>query len=337
MPCIGMIRGVGEGYNATEYILKIIRALNRRFRSKITVEIIKIGDCEKYGCDIDDLAIVRLRSCDAIFAGDIHSYANPLDYSICDVAMALDNMIEYNVISGLGDMGHVSVTIASYFDGGTKLRLNTVNEDGCSETRVCSTYTAMQIVKSVSRECENSRRRLSFVADSDNEYAAKLFLNKFRDFTMPLPNFKMINFNIEDITYEMLYDGAQFDVIFASKTFADFARGIYKSVLKDKFASYTRYAKSKSLYYVKSVCMNAAVCGEVASICSYILALSELLKRDFGMEKESEHLLRALENTQNAGISVYKTDEFVENVISELDKKLEKRHTKKVSKRIYLK
>lgn len=337
MPSIGIIRGVGEGYNATGYIIKLIKALNRRFRSKIKIEIINAGDYIRHGPTLSSDEMSKIRCCDAVFSGDIEMKENLIEYSICDIALALDNTIEYDCIEGIGDKGTVDVLIASYFDGGAKLRYNNSNEDGCSETRICSTHTAMQVVKNVSRECENRRRRLAFVTDSDNEYSAKLFLKKFNDFTMPLPNFQLIKFPIEDITYEIMFDGTQFDVIFASKAFADYARGMYNAILKEKFASYVRYAKAKGLYYVKSGCMNIASCGEAESICSYIMALCDLLRREFDMIKESEHLIRALEIVLNSTVSVLETEEFVDKIIAELDAKVTTKHSKTVKKKIYIK
>ena len=327
MPFIGIIRGFGEGYYATGYIIKIIKALNRRFRSKLKFEEIALGNYLLFGCEMQDEEIVKLRECDAVFSGDLNG-DNPIDYSIADIAMALDNCIEYTCISGLSDYGNVNVNIASYFDGGTKLRYNTYNIDGCSETRVCSTHTAMNIVKHVSRECERRRRRLAFVYDSDNEYCANLFYKKFEDFTLPLPNFHMIKFSLTDITYEILFEPGQFDTIFASKSFSDYAWGMYRFILNEKFTAYTKYAKSKSLYYVKGLYSNSSLADEVPSMCSYIVAFSEMLKNEFGMNKEAEHLRLALDNVLKTGKSVSETGNFVAAIIEELDKPVERRHSK---------
>lgn len=337
MPHIGLIRGVGEGYLATGYIIKIIRALNRRFRSKITFEEMKVGDCARYGYRLTDGAVLRLRECDAVFSGDITSKSNPIDYSVEDIALALDACVEYNIIRGLEKHSDVDVCIASYFDGGSRLRHGEETPDGCSETRICSTYTAMQIVKYVTRECENRRRRLAFVSDADNEYCAKLFLRKLLDFTLPISNFRVTDFEAENMTFEMLFNPSQFDTVFASKAFSDHARGLYKYVLGEDFASYRRYGKSKSLYYVKGMYFNATSATEVPSICSYIFAFSDMLKREFNMHKESEHILLALDMVIKSGISAFETDKFVNEFIEEMNMPSERRHNKPLQKKIYVK
>ncbi len=336
MPLIGIIRGFGEGYYATGYIIKIIKALNKRFRSKIKLEEIALGNYMYHGAQINDEEIIKMRACDAVFAGDIYG-DNPIDYSINDISMALDNSIEYTCISGLLDYGNVDVNIASYFDGGTKLRYNTRDADGSSETRICSTHTAMNIVKHVSRTCENRRRRLSIVFDADNEYCQTLFYRKFEDFTLPLPNFHMIKYSTEEITYEMLSNPKEFDTIFASKSFMEYARGIYHFVLKDSFTAYTKYAKGKSVYYVKSLYSNSAAMDEALSICSYIVALSDMLKNEFSMNKEAEHLRFALDAVLKAGKSVSETKSFVASLIEELDKPVERRHSKATKRNKYIK
>lgn len=335
MPYIGIIRGVGEGYYATGYIIKIIKALNRRFRSKIKFEEVNLGDYTRHGCELDRNEITKIRSCDAVFSGDMQGI-NPIDYSIADIAMMLDNCIEYTCISGLSDYGNVNVNVASYFDGGTRLRYNVTNVDGCSETRICSTHTAMGIVRHVSRECENRRRRLAFVSDADNEYCANLFYKKFEDFTLPLPNFHMIKFSTADIAYEVLFDPAQFDMIFASKSFSDYAWGMYRSRLDEHFVAYTRYAKSKSVYYVKGLYSNLASADEIPSMCSYIIALSDMLKIEFNMNKEAEHLRLALDAVIKTGKSVLETESFIQAVIDELKRPVERKHSKSIKGKRYI-
>lgn len=332
MPCIGIIRGFGEGFNATGFVIKLIKALKKRFKTKITYEEIPIGDYMKFGHSLKSNVLSDMRRYDAVFCGDFISRANPVDYTVDDIALALDNNIEYTYISGLGDNGATDCVIAAYFDGGTLLRENERNIDGCTETRICSHYSAQSIVKSVSRVCENRRRRLAFAEDSDNEYCAGMFYKKFEDFTLPMTNFHLLKFSLSDIAYEIIYDGTQFDVIFASRAFSEYAYGTYRALLKDNFTSYTKFANQRCLYYVKSLFSNSAAFQSAPSICSYIIALCDMLKNEFSLLKEADHLRNALEKVVETGASTLETAEFIDKIITELEKPVSTKHSKAVDR-----
>lgn len=322
MPLIGIIRGFGEGEKSTEFVIRLIKALKRRFRTKIDYIELEVGDCLKYGGSLNAESIAKMRQCDAIFAGDMRSKSNPIEYSIEDIALALGNNIEYTCISDIKPVQSLDVQIASYFDGGFLLREGAKTKDGCTETRVCSSYSAMNIVKSVSRKCENRRRRLAFVKDGDNEYCADLFYSYFKDFTMPLSNFRLLKFSIREICGEILYEPNQFDTIFASNTFAQYALGAFEYILKDEFVSYTKFSDQKSIYSLKSVLDNCYSNKSVPTINSYIIALADLLKDEFCLNKEVVALRGALERTIKNNISNYDGEEFISSVIEELNKPL---------------
>lgn len=322
MPLIGIIRGFGEGEVATGYIIKLIKALKRRFRTKIDYCEIPLGNYIKYGDSIDSQVVAQMRSCDVIFAGDMYSRENPIAYSVNDVAMALDNNIEFACISGIGSDETIDIHIASYFDGGFALRDGVRTVDGCRETRICSTFSAMNIVRSVSSMCENSRRRLFFVKDSDNEYCSDLFYSKFSDLTLPLSNFRLFNYTISDICYEMMYDLKQFDYIFASKTFAEYAMGICRFKMQNNFASYYKFGDQKSVYTVKSINDNSPAGNYVPTMKSYIAALCELLKTEFNLNKESCALRRCMNDAAMKLPLSDDCDEFIAMIKEELNKNL---------------
>lgn len=338
MPKIGIIRGFGEGKVATDYIIRIIKALKRRFRTKISFVEIPLGDCLMYGSELKKEAVSLMEECDVIFAGDFLGKANPLEYTIEDVAMIFSDIIKNTCIVGLGDESNTDLTIASYFDGGSLLREGEKRDDGAWEMRMCSSYSARSIAKNVARKCENRRRRLAFVKDGDNEYCADMFYSAFSDFTMPLSNFHLLKFSTRDITSEIFYDKSQFDVIFASETFADIAWGIYRFLLDEKFASYILYSAEKPIYYIKGVLGNSE-CGDfVPSMKSYIVALCDMLDDEFGLKKESVHLQQALERVVEKNIDTDMGKELFDALAVELDKPVLSRYNKmETRKQIYIK
>lgn len=337
MPQIAMIRGFGEGYVATGFVIRLIKALNKRFRSKLHVTEIAAGDYSKFGCELTHDALDKMRECDSIYIGDMSSGANPLEYSVEDIALAFSDDTEYTCISGYSRHSDVNVTITNYFDGGFKLRDGQRSDDGVCETRVCSTYTAMNIVKHICRECEQSRRRLAFVKDGDNEYCADLFSTKFIDLSAPLSNFHFIRFTLNDITSELLYDPSQFDYIFASKTFAEIAKGIYQSRLGEYFGAYNKYSRNKSIYAPKAHLSNSESGDYVPSICSYITALADMLEFEFNMQKEAVALRLSLERTLDKGIDTTCGEEFISSVIEELNRPISTKFSKAAPKSRYIK
>lgn len=336
MPEIGIIRGYGEGFVTTGYIIKIIKALRRRFRSKIQFKEIPLGNGLKYDTDLDDDIISDMRKFDAIFAGDMESKSNPIDYGIEDIALSLGNLVEYVCIAGLDEHDSIDIEIASYFDGGFKLRDGIRTVDGATETRVCSTYSAMNIVKFVSQRCEDRRRILTFIKDGDNEYCADLFCSKFESFTLPLSNFKMFKTTVSEVTEEIIYNPTQFDTVFASKTFAEFAAGLYKAMLNDQCVTYRKYAYSKSVYSVKSHWDNGECGNSIPCINSYITAFADLLCDEFNMQKEACALRRALNNTNKKGVSSYNGDEFIKCFVKELDAPIRTKYSKNPTPKRYV-
>ncbi len=329
MPKFALVRGFGEGYYATGYIIRIVKALNRRFRSKITFDEIPLGDYLSFNTTLDKEMISKLRQYDVIYIGDFETEVNKLHYTIDDLVMAMSNNLEYLCVSGVGKYANVDIEIASYFDGGFNLRDGEQNTDGCTETRICSTYTATDIVKNVSRECEQRRRRIAFVKDNDNSYCADLFFNRFEDFTLPLSNFRVIKYSVPDIVYELINTPFEFDVIFSSKSFSDAACGLCKTVLEDDFVCYRKFGSLKLVYAPKSVCNNAGSPNIIPSILSYISALSRMLKDEFVMEKEAYALNVALNDVTEEKISLYDMETFINKFIESLEKPINIKNTKK--------
>lgn len=336
MPLIGIIRGFGEGYAATGYIIKLIKAINRRFRSKIRFEEVPLGDCVEYGSSLTNEAISLMQGYDCIYIGDIYSPSNPVDYTYKNIAYALSNNIEYTCISGFNNHCEIDVSIASYFDGGTNLRESTTNADGSVETRICSSYSITNIVKNVSRACENSRRRLAFVKDGDNEYCADAFYKSFERFVLPLSNFRLLKFTLRDICREMLFDPGQFDFIFASPSFSEMAIGIYEFVMKDGFAFYNKYKNEKAVYALRSLQTNSA-CGDYTpSLCSYIIAFCDMLKNEFHMEKEAGHVRKAIDYAIASGVCCETGEAFISAVIEELNRPVTTKYSKSAPKSRYI-
>lgn len=335
MPLVGIVRGFGEGEVATGYIIKLTKALRKRFGTKIQLEEIAVGNCGEYGCDLKSDEIGRMRKCDCIFAGDMSHNANPIDFTIEDIAMSLDNNIEYTCIQGIDKMAHVNMHIASYFDGGFSLREGIREVHGCTETRVCSTFSAKNIVKSVSDKCGERRRRLSFVKDGDNEYCAKLFYDKFCDYTMPLSNYHLLKFNIRDITYEIINNPGQFDTIFASKTFGEYVKGLCLCEMKEEFTAYRKFAEQINVYSVDAVEDNSPTKDYTPSLSSYIVAFADMLRDEFSMDKEATALNFAIRGVYERKISPYNGEEFISAIIEELQKPLKGVYSKKPANRIY--
>ncbi len=332
MPLIGIVRGVGEGYVATGYIIKLIKALNRRFRSKIQFEEIPCGSYELHGAELPDGIGSLLYKYDCILIGDFHSPSNNVYYTQSDIAHLLSANTEYTYISAFD----TDLCIASYFDGGFKMREGSRTVEGCMETRVCSAFTMSNIVKNVTRLCEKRRRRLSFVKDSDNEYCADMFYRTFESFALPLSNFQIVKYTPREICRDLLYDMTYFDVIFSSTAFSETVLGIFEYKLKDKFAFYRRYNGEKPIYAVRATGANSHYQDYVPSLGSYIIAFTDLIKYEFNMTKEAAHLCRALEEASTVS-SFEEGDKFVAAVIEALQKPVTTKYSKTAPKSRYIK
>lgn len=337
MPAIGIIRGFGEGYIATDYVIKLIKALNRRFRSKIQYNEIPAGDYINYGCSLNEKVFSAMKECDCIYVGDMSSRANPLDYTYENLGAAFSNNIEYVCVTGLGDKAHIKVNLASYFDGGVSLRDGERSPHGCSETRVCSTYSIMNIVRDVTRKCELDRRSISFVKDGDNEYCADAFIQHFENVTMPISNFRFETYSIRDIVQEIMYSPSKLSTVFASRTFAEMALGIYASLMKDNFTFYTKYENQKAVYALRSLGNNSFSGEYLPSLCSYIVALCDLLKNQLYMDKEASHLYSSMEKALDKGFSPKESDAFVDAIITELQVPVKKYRKKQPTNRYMFK
>ncbi|MGM9552394.1 MAG: hypothetical protein ACI3XA_09095 [Clostridia bacterium] len=336
MPLIGIIRGTGEGYYSTGYLIKIIRALNKRFRSKIKFLEIPLGDREKYGYELNHEAIDKITGCDCLFVGDFSSFSNDVDYSIDDIVMALSCDTASLSLNGTGKDSSVNVCIHSYFDGGTNFRDGQKTVEGTLETRVCSAYSAMNIVKYISRKCQERRRRMYFVQDSENEFLSDMFYKNFESYIMPQSNFHLYKYEIKEICTEILRRPNDFDTLFASKTATDAIWGIYSGLLGGNLASYTFYGRNFPVYHVKSVCANLSSEGETPSLSSYIIALADMLYAEFGQAKEQASLRGAVEILTRENYSVKVGDMFTELVIEELQKKVPTKYTKRKNIRKFL-
>ncbi|MBQ6794583.1 MAG: hypothetical protein IJO83_00395 [Clostridia bacterium] len=332
MPSLGIIRGFGEGYIVTGCIIRLIKAINKRFRSHITYEEIPCGNYIEHGREIPEEIAENIKEYDCILSGDFASDTNPISYTEGDIAYALSANIEYTYVS----MADTDICIASYFDGGFKMRDGKNTREGSSETRVCSAYTALNIVKDVSRLAEKRRRRLAFVTDADNEYCADMFSNSFESFTMPMSNFKMVKYTSGEICHDILCDIAAFDVIFASKAFTETTLGVFRFLMKDKYASFKKYNSEKPFYTVKAAETNSASGDYTPSLYSYITAFSELLKAEFNMEKEAVSLQRALLDAMEFA-SFESGEEFTDKVIELLQRPVKTKYSKAPEKSRYIK
>lgn len=332
MPSLGIIRGFGEGYIATSCIIRLIKALNRRFRSHIAYEEIACGDYIEHGGQIPEGIMEQLKEYDCILSGDFASGANPVNYTEIDIAYALSSNIEYTYVS----MADTDICIASYFDGGFKMREGKNTREGSFETRVCSAYTALNIVKDVTRLCGERRRRLALVTDADNEYCADMFSKGFENFVMPMSNFKMVKYSSAEICHDILCDIAAFDVIFASRAFTDAMLGAFRFLMKDKYASFKKYNSEKPFYAVKAAEANSESSDYIPSLYSYIAAFSELLKAEFNLKKEASCLTKALEDAIEC-TSFESGEEFTDKVIELLQRPVKTKYSKAPQKSRYIK
>ncbi|MBQ8003306.1 MAG: hypothetical protein IJ297_07690, partial [Clostridia bacterium] len=172
-------------------------------------------------------------------------------------------------------------------------------KNGVCETRVCSTYSAVNIVKAVIKTCMERRRRLTFVKDSENEYCSDLFVRMFEEFALPLSNFRLLRFSIDDITREMYDNPSQFDTVFASKSFADFTGGLLRAKLGKKVSIYSKFLRSVPVYAVKAIEGNSYTENYLPSLASYVTAFGDMLRDIFGMEKEAAVLRNAVNEALN--------------------------------------
>lgn len=337
MPRIGIIKGFGESEKASELLCRLIKALNRRFRSKIEIREMPVGNYELYGTDLTSDSIARMFDCDAVISGDIEAKSNFIDYNISDIAAALRCDTEFLHIKGIRSRASVDVRIASYFDGGIACRDTAAAADGCRETRLCTTFAVMNIVRFICRECEERRRRLVFVKDSENEFYAKLFYKYFEDFVFPIPNFYIVKTTAADIAEEVLLSPSDFDTIISSKSVSDMLFGIYRFIMGEDFTAYYRFEREKSLYYIKSLCHNAGFGTSVPSFDCYISAFSDMIKEKFGMEKEEFCLKNAAFHAHEKGFSADNAEEYLSEIIRELDKPMTTKFKKHRSARVYIK
>ncbi len=319
MSQIGIIRGYGEGWVATGYVIKLIKMLNRRFRSNISYVELPIGDCVEYGCNLTKENIEAMRQCDCLFVGDLSSKANVLNYSVNDIALSLSDDTKYTVISGYGEYSSVDIHLANYFDGGFALRDGDRTPDGVHEVRVCSMYSAQNIARAVCRACEVRRRRLAFVPDGDNEYCAEMFAKKFDAFSAPLSNFRFMIFKAEDIIRELMDNPAQFDTIFASDTFCEITRGIFKAKMGKSMTAYNKFVRNKPVFAVRAHESNSQSGSYVPSLYSYITAFGDMLCEVFGMEKEATVLKRAMDEA-----ILFGDNDDAESIMEQINKSINK-------------
>lgn len=332
---IGIIRGYGEGWVATGYIIKLIKMLNRRFRSNIRYVELPIGDCVEYGCNLTKENVEAMRQCDCIFVGDFQSKANVLNYSVNDIAISLSNDTKYTVISGCKEYSSVNIHLVNYFDGGFLLREGEKTPDGAHEVRVCSMYSAKNIARAVCRVCETRRRRLVFVSDGDNEYCSEMFAKKFDAFAAPLSNFHFMTSKTEDIIRELMHNPAQFDTIFASDTFCEITRGIFKAKMGKNVTVYNKFLRNKPVFALRAHESNSQCGSYVPSLYSYITAFADMLSEVFGMEKEATVLKRAMDET-----ILYNDNFDAENIMEQIhnliNKPLKTKFSKKDTKTRYI-
>lgn len=337
MPMIGIVPGFGEGEAATECITKLIKALNRRFRSSIRFELLDCGDYILYGSTLTDAVLNKMKQCDCIFVSDFESKHNRVEFTKSDIAYALSANVEYLYVEGFNEFAEINLCVASFFDGGFRMRDGITTTEGCEETRVCSAFTMSNIAKEVSRKCEARRRRLAFVKDSENEYCADCFRRFFQQFTLPLSNFQFVEFTPREFSKSFLDYQTAFDTIFASKTFADTIEGVAEFLMKESYAGYRHYNSEIPVYTVSSVQSNSA-CGEyIPSICSYIAALSGLLKNEFNMEKEAVQLRKAVDITLSKAIDFQNSANFVNAIIDALNAPVTTKYSRKPINSRYIK
>lgn len=337
MPTIGIIRGFGEGYNATYYIIKLIKALNKRFRSRIRFEEIPCGDYVTYGSSLSAEALSAMRMCDCVFVGDFKSGANPVEFTYGDIAVMMMANTEYTHVSGFDNFSDIDVCFASYFDGGFKIREGEISVNGCSETRVCSAFTAHNIVKDVSRFCENRRRRLAFVTDGDNAYCADMFYHNFESFVMPLSNFRFVKYSPRELCRDILYDASMFDVVFSSPSFSETMLGVFEYLMKDKFAYYKKYNGERAIYVLEAVQSNSDSGDYMPSLYSYIVAFCDMIKNEFNMDKEASQIRRAMEDALKNGAKSESGEEFINEVINSIQKTVTTKYTKAAPVQRYIK
>ena len=336
MAHIGIIRGFGEGYVATGYIIKLIKAIKRRYRTKLTYEEIKLGNAIEYGDKLKSSDISLMRECSFIFSGDFTSPFNPLEYSVDDISIALGNNAEYGYVVGLGEKSDVDIQIASYFDGGAKLREHAETQDGCVETRVCSTYTAMNVVKSVTRSSEKRRRSIAYVKLGENAFCDKMFRYHFENTVFPLSNFRFTVYSTENLISEMIEAPMHIDTIFASRTLIDMAFGLYRVKFGKNVTFFRKYTGGKTIYACCAREGNSHCGKSVPSIADYIMAFSVALNNELNLEKESYYLKLAVSDAINKNVSTVDGDKFINAVIEYLEKPVETKFRKKTSGKNYI-
>lgn len=337
MPQIGIVRGFGEGYNATYYIIKLIKALNKRFRSGIYFDEIPCGDYLEHGSTLSHSTLCELKKYDCIFIGDFKSQANPVEYSELDIATAMLATLEYTHVSGFGDASDIDSCIVSYFDGGAKMREVNKSADGCMETKVCSAFSISNAVKNVSRFCENRRRRLALVTDDSNEYCMDMFYNSFKSFVFPLSNFKLVKYTPRELCRDVLKDASIFDVIFSSCAFSEAVLGAFEFVLNDKFTYYKRYVGERNIYSINALQTNSACENYIPSLYSYIIAFCDMLKMEFNLEKEATWLRKAMEEAVSQGYTFEDAERFINSVIENLQQTVTTKFSKVTPIQKYIK
>jgi hypothetical protein len=333
VPSIGIIRGFGEPERALSILKELIKAINRRFRVKILTSDIPIGNYELYGTDMSDYAIRSMNFCDAVIAGDISARSNLINYSMLDIAAALGNDIEFLHVKGMGEHSSVNVNIASYFDGGPECRDSEKTVHGRIETRICSRREIMNFVRFVCGEIEERRRKVVFVRDSENEFYADLFYNNLENYLFPISDFDLMETTAFDITEDVLTLPHDFDTLITSKTTLDLLYGMYKFLLGRDFSAYFRFERKKGLYCIKSVCSCFDFGESVPTLDSYIMAFADMLDFDLLMKKEAFQLRLAISSAHENGFSSENADEYLNEIIKELEKPMTKKFKKADTKR----
>lgn len=335
MPKIGIISGRGESQESIEQIVRLLKAVKRRYHSPISVKEIAAGSYELYGFSLTDEARNDIKSCDAVLSGDFSGYDNRIEYTISDILLDLGEDVEYMCINGTGSCGMINMRAVSYFDGGRRGRDGENTPYGRTETRVCSSYTAKNVVRSICREAALRRGKIVFVKDPENEFAADLFEAFFDSCALPMDDVTVTKAALSEVCAGVLERPGCYDTVFASKTASEALRGIYKYIMGDEFTAYQKFGRGIPVYYVESPGESSRD-NDIPSLRSHIAALADMFEQEFGMYKEAYGLRTAAQRAFENGFSTHEATEFVDELICEMSKRMTTKIKKRPTKSRYI-
>lgn len=321
---LGIIKGVEESEEALSFAESILRALNRRFRSKIEFSILPMGNCEVFGGELSDEALKELGKCDVLLSGETDSDESAVNYTFDDILVRLS--CDYEILFIKNAKENREIQIISYYGGGF---YNGAENEDRFEKRLFSSRKAAEPAARLCRESCGRGRRILLIKDSENEFYFEMFVSRVKNAAIPYENFFIETVSARQFfaSFESMF--YNFDTIFASKTTSDAIYGVSRALLGEDFIRCSVYKGEKTLYKLST---ENEKCG-AALIKSCAEALAKLLENELLMKKEAFALRLAVSDASFDSAATLEPEQYMEKIKLLLNRRLTTRFAKPTCRR----